>query len=81
MVKFILKNKIKDIATQLNTEATLDTKFEQEYLLPNVTEESLLEYGFTFINYDSLNKYPIYRLENLEAIFSEGILHIYEITT
>lgn len=78
--KFVLKDIIKKLAENLNTKATLDNKFELEYILPNVTEEQLLEQGFEYVGKSQYTNYPMYRKENLEALFLDSVLHIYEVT-
>lgn len=77
-VNFILKDTINVIAEKLGTKAQLDNKFGLEYLLPNVTEEKLIEAGFKYIGTDRENR-PMYRYENIEAIFMENLLHMYEL--
>lgn len=52
-----------------------------EYVsLGQITEEDLINIGFKFIGYSSYIKCPIYRYgKNIEAIFNETILHIYDL--
>ena len=45
-----------------------------------MTKEDLINLGFKFIGYSSYIKCPIYRYgKNIEAIFNETILHIYDL--
>lgn len=78
MVQIKLSNVIDGIASKLNTKARY-SQFSEEYILSNVDVNKLEEIGFEFVGYDNANKYPIYRYENLEAIFDRGIVHIYQI--
>lgn len=80
MVIFNLKTIANSLDNKLGSKGHFEQKFGLEYLVPNVTEEKVLEAGFTFTDYDFQHNVPMYRYENLEAFFSEGILHIYELT-
>lgn len=80
MVDFKLKDMTTYLDNKLGSKGHFEQKFNFEYLVPNTTEEKVLEAGFTFTGYDFQHNVPMYRYENLEAFFSEGILHIYELT-
>lgn len=77
-IKFILEYKIKDIEKQLGTKAIFNKQFN-EYILTGVSEEKLLELGFEFCGYSLRTNNPMYRYENIEAIYEQQNLHIYEI--
>lgn len=79
ITKFSLKNIAEDMAKKFGTNLQLDDKFKQEYLLYNVEENDLLEYGFVYVGTSDYLKCNIYRKENIEATFIEDVLHIYEI--
>lgn len=78
MVIFNLKTIANILDNKLGSKGHFEQKFGLEYLVPNVTEEKVLEAGFTFVGYDFQHNHPMYRYQNLEAFFDEGILHIYE---
>ena len=81
MIKFNIDEIIDNIADALGTTyepATTNTTF-REYVLPNVIEEDLIEYGFEFVGLSEVTKLPLYVYENLQAHFDEQILHIYEV--
>lgn len=68
-------------------ENATDVKFKlkniqsPEYVAKGSIQESdLTEIGFKFIGYSSYVRCPIYRYgQNIEAIFNENILHIYDL--
>ena len=77
--KFNLIDIVKLIETTANTKARLDNKFGLEYLIPNVTEQNLIDAGFEFKEKSSFNVCPIYQRANILAHFDESILHVYEL--
>ena len=77
--KFNLIDVVKLIETTANTKARLDNKFGLEYLIPNVTEQNLIDAGFEFKEKSSFNVCPIYQRANILAHFDESILHVYEL--
>ena len=77
--KFNLIDVVKLIETIANTKARLDNKFGLEYLIPNVTEQNLIDAGFEFKEKSSFNVCPIYQRANILAHFDESILHVYEL--
>ena len=77
--KFNLIDVVKLIETTANTKARLDNKFGLEYLIPNVTEQNLIDAEFEFKEKSSFNVCPIYQRSNILAHFDEGILHVYEL--
>lgn len=77
--KFNLIDIVKLIETIANTKARLDSKFGLEYLIPNVTEQNLIDAEFEFKEKSSFNVCPIYQRANILAHFDEGILHVYEL--
>lgn len=77
--KFNLIDIVKLIETTSNTKARLDNKFGLEYLIPNVSEQNLIDAGFEFKEKSSFNVCPIYQRANILAHFDESILHVYEL--
>lgn len=77
--KFNLIDVVKLIETTANTKARLDNKFGLEYLIPNVSEQNLIDAGFEFKEKSSFNVCPIYQRANILAHFDESILHVYEL--
>ena len=77
--KFNLIDIVKLIETTSNSKARLDNKFGLEYLVPNVSEQNLIDSGFEFKEKSSFNVCPIYQRSNILAHFDEGILHVYEL--
>lgn len=78
-MRLILNDLTDSLDTKLGSKGKWEPRFEQEYIMSNVSEEALVEYGFKFISYDVMHKYPIYRYENLEAVYDEdNVLYIYE---
>ena len=78
-IKFNLIDVVKLIETTANTKARLDNKFGLEYLIPNVSEQNLIDAGFEFKEKSSFNVCPIYQRANILAHFDESILHVYEL--
>ena len=77
--KFNLIDIVKLIETTSNTKARLDNKFGLEYLIPNVSEQNLIDAGFEFKEKSSFNVCPIYQRANILAHVDESILHVYEL--
>ena len=77
--KFNLIDIVKLIETTANTKARLDSKFGLEYLIPNVSEQNLIDAGFEFKEKSSFNVCPIYQRANILAHFDESVLHVYEL--
>lgn len=77
--KFNLIDIVKLIETTSNTKARLDNKFGLEYLIPNVSEQNLIDAGFEFKEKSSFNVCPIYQRANILVHFDESILHVYEL--
>lgn len=78
MVIFDLKTIANSLDNKLGSKGHFEQKFGLEYLVPNVTEDNVLNAGFIFTGFDFGHNRPMYQYENLEAFFDEGILHIYE---
>lgn len=78
MIIYDLKVIADKIAKAANSEAVLDSLFENEYLINNVTDEILTNNGFKFLSYDSQNKTSIYQMENLLCCYKDNILHIFK---
>ena len=69
ITKLNLEIESNKLASKVATKATLDSKFKLEYIIPNISEEDLLEEGYKFIGLDSFNKFPLYQKENIYGIF------------
>lgn len=80
VAKINLKKSINEIATALDAKAELCEKFGTEYKLYFVTNEKLENFGFEFVGFNVLHHNPMYRYENLEAIFEDSVLYLYETT-
>lgn len=77
--KYVLKDIVSALEQKSGKTAIKEQKFDLEYIIPNLTEQNILDCKFTFIEYSKGDMYPIYRLGNIE-IAVEGIMsHIYEI--
>lgn len=77
--RFELKLIAEEIASKAKTKATLDPKFELEYLVPKVNEKLLTDLGFEFKEKSSYKVCPIYQKGNILAWFDETILHVSKI--
>ena len=77
--KFNLIDVVKLIENTANTKARLDNKFGLEYLIPNVSEQNLIDAKFEYKEKSSFNACPIYQISNILAHFDECILHVYEL--
>lgn len=64
------------IAEKGNSKAIKDTKFGLEYLIPNISEEQLIEVGFKFKEYSSYHRCPTYEMGNIYALYNDTVLHI-----
>ena len=85
IIKLNLEIEANKLAQKAETTAKLETKFNQEYIISNITEDILLEEDYKFIGLDSYNKCPIYQKENIYGLFlgnsfrlGEGLLTIEE---
>ena len=81
MIEFNLDEIIRDIATSLNTTYRKVEKYpySREYILPNVNESDLIDYGFEYKGLTTSTKMPMYEYENLIAYFDYQQLHIYQL--
>lgn len=77
--RFELKLIAEEIASKAGTKATLDPKFELEYIIPKVTETILTDLGFEFKEKSSYKVCPVYQKGNILALFDETILHVSKI--
>lgn len=75
-----IKTILKKIEQATNQKAHLDPKLKVDYVMGNVTEKQLLDIGFEFIEMSNKigNVCPIYRMDNIEAIFNGNLLYIHE---
>ena len=69
------------LETATNVKFKLVNEFDKEYIsLGQISEQQLLDVGFEFTGYSSYVKCPVYQLgKNIEAVFNETILHIYDL--
>lgn len=82
-VVFDIANVVKQLENATNIKFKLVNVQDPEYTsLGQLTETDLTDLGFEFIGYSSNIKCPIYRYgKNIEAIFNETILHIYDLNS
>ena len=71
--KYILKDVVKELEETSGQKSVKEQKFNLEYIIPNLTEQNILDNGFSFIEYSNGVMYPIYSLGNIE-IAVEGII-------
>lgn len=59
----------------------LASEFDKEYVAQGqVTEQQLTDIGFEYVGISSGIKCPMYQFgKNIEAIFDESLLHIYDL--
>lgn len=62
--------------------AIVDKIFNTDYMFGNIDEAMLKDVGFEFVTMSNKAgfKTPIYRMGNIEAVFVDQILHMYETT-
>lgn len=77
--KYDLKQIVEAIEKKSKSKAQLDSKFQLEYLIPDVEEKDLTDIGFEYKGKSSYHIYPMYELGNILAVFEAGILHVTEI--
>lgn len=58
-----------------------DTILNTDYMFGNIDENVLVNMGFEFVSMSNNSgfKTPIYKLGNIEAVFVDQILHIFEV--
>ena len=80
-VVFDIEMVVKNLEEATNIKFKLKNVQSPEYVATGVIqEEDLTDFGFRFIGYSSYIKCPIYRYgKNIEALFNETILHIYDL--
>lgn len=80
-IVFDIETVVKKLETDTDVKFKLKNVQSPEYVANGViTEKDLTDFGFEFIGYSSYVKCPIYRYgKNIEAIFNETILHIYDL--
>lgn len=71
---------VKKIETVSGHKAVKDNIFRTEYMIGNLDEDTLFDIGFVFVTMSNRGgfKTPIYRMGNIEAVFVDQILHVYE---
>lgn len=76
-----LEDIVKILEDAVEGKAVKDNLFKNSYLLGNVTEEILLENDFKCFGPTNKAGYYtyMYRLGNIEAVFIEEVLHIYDL--
>lgn len=81
-IKYDISNIVAQIETATGVKLKLVNQYDPEYIASGqISEEDLFALNFEFSGYSSYIKCPIYRLGNIEAIFNETILHLYDITS
>ena len=56
-------------ANKLAEKVNLDDKFQLEYIIPNIDEQTLLDEGFYYVGKSEYTKCPLYQKENLYGLF------------
>lgn len=80
-IKYNIDELINKIETSYMQKAYLSTKLGKEYIIGNIESSQLIDLGFELVsksNECGINT-PIYRLGNIEAIYIQSLLHIYEV--
>ena len=69
ITKLNLEVEANKLAQNVNTKIQKDNKFELEYIIPEITEEALIEEGYTYIGFTGYTNCPIYQKENIYGLF------------
>ena len=77
-----LKSIVTALEKKSKQKAIVDKIFNTDYMFGNIDETMLKDVGFEFITMSNKAgfKTPIYRMGNIEAVFVDQILHMYETT-
>lgn len=78
ITKLDLKVEANKLATKVEGKAFLDTKFEQEYIITEIDEDTLLEEGYKYIGKSGYTKCPLYQKENIYGIFIDNSFRLGE---
>lgn len=80
-IVFDIEMVVKKLEEEIDVKFKLKNVQSPEYVATGVIQEKdLTDFGFRFIGYSSYVKCPIYRYgNNIEALFNETILHIYDL--
>lgn len=72
---------VKILEDTVGKKAVKDNLFKLDYLLGGVTEDDLIDNNFKCFGPTNKAGYDtyIYRLGNIEAVFIENVLHIYDL--
>ena len=72
---------VKILEDTVGKKAVKDNIFKLDYLLGGVTEDNLIDNNFKCFGQTNKGGYVtyMYRLGNIEAVFIENILHIYDL--
>lgn len=72
---------VKILEDTVGKKAVKENLFKLDYLLGGVTEENLIDNNFKCFGPTNKAGYDtyIYRLGNIEAVFIENVLHIYDL--
>ena len=76
-VNYNILDIIKEIEKATKQKARQDIS-KKHYIISNVTEKQLLNLGFEFIGVGQWDKYPMYQLGNILALFKEQLLVVSE---
>lgn len=76
-----LETVVKILEDTVGKKAVKENLFKLDYLLGGVTEENLIDNNFKCFGPTNKAGYDtyIYRLGNIEAVFIENVLHIYDL--
>lgn len=76
-----LENIVERVEQAVDGKAVKDNIFNLSYMIGNVTEEDLLDIGFKCFGPTNKAGYVtyMYRIGNIEAVFIEEVLHIYDL--
>lgn len=80
-IKYDLKSIVRIIEEKSGQKAKLDTKLGTDYLFSNVELDTITGIGFKFKEMTNKCGFvtPIYKLGNIEAIYIEQILYVYNV--
>ena len=80
-ITFDIETVVNRLQNDTNVKFKLKNVQSPEYVATGaIQEKALIDFGFKFVGYSSYIKCPIYRYgKNIEALFNETILHIYDL--
>lgn len=80
-IVFSIETVVNKLSELTDVQFKLKNEQSPEYVaLGQIKESDLIDMGFEFIGMSSYVKCPMYRYgKNIEALFNESILHIYDL--